>query len=192
MPRTAILFVDVTNEVLHEKGTLGGDLPKVAARLLEGVKNLVDWGRVHHVPLIWIRTAFRPGYVDATRSMRASASDLNGRLVDGTWGAELIEGVGRHSDDVVITKKRPSAFFGTELNFVLRGLGAEHLILAGTSTNWAIESTARDAESLDYSVTVPRDATGARMGDFHESALRSIATRYGVIRNVAEITASAP
>jgi len=121
--------------------------------------------------------------------MRASAADLNGRLVDGTWGAELIEGLGRRPEDVVITKKRPSAFFGTELHFILRGMGIDRLILAGTSTNWAIESTAREGESLDFQIVVPRDATGARMGAFHEPALRSIASRYAVISSVAEITA---
>jgi nicotinamidase-related amidase len=190
MTATAVLFVDVTNEVLHEKGTLGGDLPKVAHGLLDGVRRLVSWARTRDVPVIWIRTAFRPGYIDATRSMRASAADLNGRLVDGTWGAELVDGLGRRSDDIVITKKRPSAFFATELNFVLRGLGIERLILAGTSTNWAIESTARDADSLDFQVVIPRDATGARMGELHEPALRSIASRYGAITTVAEIVSA--
>jgi nicotinamidase-related amidase len=191
MEKTAIVLVDLTNEVLHEKGTLGGDLPKVARGLLDAVQRLVAWARTRDIPVIWLRTAFRPGYVDATRSMRATSAELAGRLVDGTWGAQLIDGLGRRDEDIVITKKRPSAFFGTELGFVLRGLGVERLILAGTSTNWAIESTARDAESLDFSVLVPRDATGARMGDFHEPALRSIATRYGSITTVAEITGSA-
>ena len=67
------------------------------------------------------------------------------------------------------------------------GAGVEQIVLAGTSTNWAIESTAREAESLDYKVHVPRDATGARMGDFHEAALRSMATRYATITTVQEI-----
>jgi len=36
-------------------------------------------------------------------------------------------------------------------------------------------------------VWVPRDATGARMGDFHEPALRSMATRYATITTVEDI-----
>lgn len=187
MERTAVILVDVTNEVLHEKGTLGGDLAKTATGVLQAVRQLVAWARARDLPVIWVRTAFRPGYVDATRSMRANAKELAGRLIDGTWGAQLVDGLGRMDDDVIITKKRPSAFFGTDLGFVLKALDVRTLILAGTSTNWAIESTARDAESHDLSVLVPRDATGARMGDFHEPALRSIATRYGQITTVAEI-----
>ena len=184
---TAVVLVDLTNEVLHEKGTLGGDLQKVARGLLDAARALVSWAHEHDVPVIWMRTAFRPGYLDASRAMRAAAADLNGRLVDGTWGAQLVDGLGRDDRDIVITKKRPSAFFGTELDFVLRAMGIDRIVLAGTSTIWAIESTARDADSLDYKVWVPRDATGARMGDFHEPALRSMATRYATITTVEDI-----
>lgn len=190
MTKTALLLVDLTNEVLHARGTLGGDLHKVAGPLLDAARRLVAWAHEHQLPVIWARTAFRPGYIDASRSMRASAAELAGRLVDGTWSAELVDGLGRQPDDIVITKKRPSAFFATDLYPVLRVLEVERLVLAGTSTNWAIESTAREAESLDYDVIVARDATGARMGDMHEPALRSIATRYGEIKTVDEIVAA--
>jgi biuret amidohydrolase len=192
MSRSALLLIDVQKEVLDPKGTLCGDLPKVAATLLDAVRQLVAWARRHDVPVVWIRMAFRPGYVDASRHVRAMAEEMAGRLVDGTWGAELVDGLGRLESDTVITKKRPSAFFSTDLNFVLRGLGAEQLIVAGTSTNWAVESTIRDAESLDYAVVVPREATGARMGDLHEAALRSIASRYGQIKPLTDVLAGPP
>lgn len=189
MPNTALLLIDVQKEVLDAKGTLCGDLPNVADALLNAVRDLVSWAREYRVPVVWIRMAFRPGYVDASRSVRASINEMGGRLVDGTWGAELVDGLGRLDDDIVITKKRPSAFFGTDLNFVLRGLDVERLIVAGTSTNWAVESTIRDAESLDYLVVVPREATGARMGHLHESALRSIASRYGDVKALKDVLA---
>ena len=189
MAKSALLLIDVQKEVLDPKGTLCGDLPKVAAALLDAVRQLVAWARQRDVPVVWIRMAFRPGYVDASRTVRESAMEMAGRLVDGTWGADFVDGLGRLDTDIVITKKRPSAFFGTDLNFVLRGLGVEQLIVAGTSTNWAVESTIRDAESLDYQVVVPREATGARMGDLHEAALRSIASRYGKITTLNEVLA---
>lgn len=192
MANTALLLIDVQKEVLDPKGTLCGDLPKVADRLLDAVRQLVSWARRHEVPVVWVRMAFRPGYVDASRSVRASAQEMAGRLVDGTWGAEIVDGLGRVDADVVVTKKRPSAFFGTDLHFVLKGLGVDRLIVAGTSTNWAVESTIRDADSLDYEVVVPREATGARMGDLHEAALRSIASRYAAIKSLQDVIAMAP
>ena len=187
MPRNALLVIDVQKEVLDPKGTLRGDLPRVADELLAAVRTLVDWAHGQEIPVIWIRMAFRPGYVDAPLSIRETAGDLAGRLVDGSWGADIVDGVGQRDDDIVITKKRPSAFFGTDLDWVLRGLGVERLIIAGTSTNWAVESTVRDADSLDYRVVIAREATGARMGDMHEPALQSMGTRFAQVVPVAEI-----
>ena len=63
----------------------------------------------------------------------------------------------------------------------------ERLIVVGTSTNWAVESTVRDADSLDYRVVIPREATGARMGDMHEPSLRTMGTRFAKVVSVADI-----
>ena len=187
MPTTALLLIDVTNEVLHPDGTLGGDLQSAAATLIPTIRRLVDWARARDTPVIWARTAFRASYIDASAAMRRTAATLNGRLLDGTWGTELVQAAGPTPEDIVIIKKRPSAFLGTELDYVLRGLAIARLIIAGTSTNWAVESTARDADARDYDVVVARDATAARMGQFHEDALRSIASRYGRIASVDDI-----
>ena len=189
MARDALLVIDTQKEVLHPKGTLRGDLPRVADGLLDAVRTLVDWARRQDVPIIWVRMAFRPGYVDAPLSVRETATDLAGRLIDGSWGAEIVDGIGRRDEDIVITKKRPSAFFGTDLDWVLRGLDVERIIVAGTSTNWAVESTVRDADSLDYRVVIAREATGARMGDLHEPSLLSMGTRFAKVVSVSEVVA---
>ena len=189
MTRDALVVVDTQKEVLHPEGTLRGDLPRVADGLLGAVRTLVDWARRQDIPIIWVRMAFRPGYVDAPLSVRETAADLAGRLIDGSWGAEIVDGVGRRDDDIVITKKRPSAFFGTDLDWVLRGLGVGRIIIAGTSTNWAVESTVRDADSLDYRVVIAREATGARMGAMHEPSLQSMGTRFAKVLPVSEVVA---
>ena len=189
MPRNALLVIDAQKEVLDPKGTLSGDLPKVADNVLAAIRTLVNWARGEDIPVIWIRMAFRPGYVDAPLSVRETAADLAGRLVDGSWGAEIVDDVGRRDDDIVITKKRPSAFSGTDLDWVLRGLDIERVIITGTSTNWAVESTVRDADSLDYRVVIAREATGARMGEMHEPSLLSMGTRFAKVIRVAEIVA---
>ena len=191
MLRDALLVIDVQKEVLDPKGTLGGDLPKVADELLAAVRTMVDWAHDQVVPVIWIRMAFRPGYIDAPLSMREAADDMAGRLVDGSWGANICDDVGQREDDFVITKKRPSAFFGTDLDWLLRGLGAERLIVIGTSTNWAVESTVRDADSLDYRVVIAREATGARMGDMHEPSLRTMGTRFAEVVSVSDVVSEA-
>lgn len=187
--RAALLLIDLQKEVLDPRGTLRGDLPNVADRLLDSVRSLIEWARSRELPVIWVRMAFRPGYVDAPLSVRETVSEMAGRLVDGSWGAEIVDELDRREHDIVITKKRPSAFFGTDLDFVLRGLAVEVLIVAGTSTNWAVESTVRDADSLDYRVVIPREATGARLGEMHEPSLRSMGTRFAKVSSLADVVA---
>ena len=186
MTKTALLLIDLQKEVLDPKGTLNEDLPRFLPRMLEATRELVSWARQRQLPVIWVRMGFRPGYVDASRSIRGSAMARAGLLLDGSWGAEIVDDVGRLDDDVVITKKRTSAFFQTDLDFVLRGLGVDRLVIGGTSTHWAVESTVRDAEALDYDVVVVSDATGSRQAEFHESSLRCISRRFGKVMTARE------
>src|SRR5690348_6298405 len=146
MPDTAVLLIDLQNETLHPEGKLAGDFPAKAEPLFAAVRQLTAWAHQRQIPVIWVRLAFRPGHFDAVRD---SMSRTRGTLLDGSWGAELFDGLGREPHDVVVTKKRPSGFFNTDLNIVLRGLGVDRLIVGGVSTNWAVESTVRDAHSYD-------------------------------------------
>jgi biuret amidohydrolase len=186
MTKTALLLIDLQKEVLDPKGTLNEDLPKFLPRLLEATRELVSWARQRQLPVIWVRMAFRPGYVDASRSIRGSPMARTGLLLEGSWGAEIVDDVGRQDSDIVITKKRTSAFFRTDLDFVLRGLAVDRLVIGGTSTHWAVESTVRDAEALDYEVVVASDATGSRQAEFHESSLRCISRRFGKVMPARE------
>jgi nicotinamidase-related amidase len=187
MSATAVLLIDLQNEVLHPEGKLAGDFPAQAGQLLDAVRALVGWARQRQYPVIWVRLAFRPGHFDAVRD---SMSREKGTLVDGSWGAEILDGLGREEKDVVITKKRPSAFFQTDLGIVLRGLGVERLIVGGVSTNWAGESTVRDGHSHDYEVVVVKEATGTPFAELHESSLRSMATVFAKVKSLAEVLAS--
>lgn len=52
MPKTALLLIDLQKEVLDPKGTLRGDLPKVASSLLDATRELLDWARTRQLPVI--------------------------------------------------------------------------------------------------------------------------------------------
>jgi nicotinamidase-related amidase len=92
---------------------------------------------------------------------------------------------------VVITKKRPSGFFDTDLRVVLRGLGIERIVVCGASTNWAVESTVRDGHSHDYEMIVARDAVATPFTDLHEPSLRSMGSVFARLATTDEIV-SAP
>lgn len=184
MARTAVVLVDIQNEVFHPDGVLAGDFPAQAAPMLDAVRRLVSWAHAGALPVIWLRLAFRPGHFDAVRD---SMSRKRGTFVDGTFGAQLLDGLGRAEGDVVITKKRPSGFFDTELAIVLRGLQVERLIVGGASTNWAVESTVRDGHSHDLEMIVVRDAVATPFTDLHEASLRSMSSVFATVVTLDEL-----
>jgi nicotinamidase-related amidase len=188
MTKTALLLVDLQNEFMHPDGALAGDFPARAEPLLDAVRRLVAWAHKGGRPVIWLRLAFRADHFDAVRD---SMSRRRGTLVDGSWGAELLDGLGRRDTDIVITKKRPSGFFDTDLRIVLRGLGIERLVVGGVSTNWAVESTVRDGHSHDLEMVVVREAVGTPYDDLHEPSLRSMASVFATVAALEDVIAEA-
>lgn len=75
------------------------------------------------------------------------------------WGGQFCEELEVEQDDVEIIKHRVSAFYGTDLELILRANAIEELILVGVATNNAVELTAREAHDRDFKVQVIEDAT---------------------------------
>jgi ureidoacrylate peracid hydrolase len=92
---------------------------------------------------------FRPG-IETTNPLREGSSDI-----------EFFDDIQPEKDDIVIVKRRFSAFFGTELDMILRSNEVDTLIIGGVATNVCCESTARDARIRDYRVLFLSDGTAA-------------------------------
>ena len=82
--------------------------------------------------------------------------------VPGTPGCAIIEALTPRDGEYRLVKNRFSAFMATELDFMLRRLGIDHLAVCGTQWPNCIRATVFDAISLGYGVTVIDDATSAQ------------------------------
>ena len=184
---TGVLVVDMQNETLDPEGRLAIDYPMEAEPLIAAVRRLVGWAHQRGLPVVWLRLAFRPGHADAALN---SMSRQLGTFVDGEWGAEILDGLGKAENDVVVTKRRPSGFFDTDLNIVLHGRGISRLLVAGISTHWAVESTVRDGHSRDYEMFVVREAVGSPFPEFHEPSLRAMASVFATVVGLEEVVGS--
>ena len=80
-------------------------------------------------------------------------------LVDGTPGAEIYRELAPAPGEHVIRKHRYSAFFGTDLEIILREWGVDTVIISGTTTENCCHATARDAMFRNYRVIFLSDAT---------------------------------
>jgi ureidoacrylate peracid hydrolase len=82
-------------------------------------------------------------------------------LVDGTKGVEIFPGLAPAPGEHIIKKHRYSAFFGTDLDIILREWGITTVIISGTTTENCCHATARDAMFNNYKVVFLSDATGS-------------------------------
>lgn len=95
--------------------------------------------------------------------------------------SELVPELERAASDIVVMKHQWGAFYGTELDLQLRRRGIRTLVLAGISTNFGVESTARDAYERGYDLLFVEDAMSGLSPGAHEFAVKTIFPRIGRI-----------
>jgi nicotinamidase-related amidase len=145
---TALLVMDVQRGVADRYGDTG-----VVDRAADAVGAARDAG----VPVIFVRVAFRPGHPEVSARNRrfAALRDAGGLLEDDSAIHPALAPLPR---DPIVTKRRVSAFAGSDLDVLLRALGIRSLVLCGISTSGVVLSTLRAAADLDFELTVLRDA----------------------------------
>ncbi len=71
-------------------------------------------------------------------------------------GNEIVSAIAPGPQDIVVRKKKPSGFFGTDLASYLTLLGCDSVVIIGTTTSGCVRATAVDAFSLNYRVVLGR------------------------------------
>jgi nicotinamidase-related amidase len=125
--------------------------------------------RGHRRPVIWIRQEFRPDLADAFPEMRAKGIRI---AIEGTSGCRIASDLQVDPADMIIVKKRYSAFYGTILDAVLADLKPDGVILAGTHTHACIRTTAIDAYQRDWDVVLAADCVDSYDREHHDVSLR--------------------
>ena len=130
----------------------------------------VRQARAAGVPVIYTRHQYRPGRADEGQRLSDLSGDLAamGGLAAGSWDAAVVDELGAGPDDLYIDKVRFDAFLWTSLDPLLRGLGAESLVVCGVVTNICVESTVRAAFMRDYRVTLLADGCAAQTPRLHD------------------------
>ncbi|MGE8318613.1 MAG: cysteine hydrolase family protein [Comamonas sp.] len=177
---TAVVALHYQNDVLHPDGRirvgLGADDPGRQG-VIEAAGRLLDGARRQGWPILHGRIAFRPDYADLARNMPIMRRTAEIAAVqEGGWGAEFFDALAPRASasEFVVTHKRISAFYGTELEYLLHLLGARRVIVAGVATHSTVESTVRDAADRGFEVAVAQDACAAADRAVHAASLESM------------------
>jgi biuret amidohydrolase len=159
LEKTAMIVVDLQNNFVQE-GALA-EIPRARA-MVPRLNRLLDVCRAHEIPVIYIHHVIRGGDIDAGRlADHHEVIRNNQAIIAGTPNVEIYEELRPHPGDLVVAKPRYSAFYGTDLEAILRSKGIDTLIISGTVTNVCCESTTRDAFSRDYKVIFLSDGNAA-------------------------------
>ena len=167
--RSALLVIDIQQEDFREMRE--DNLNDPAWDCIRNAKRVLDVFRAKKLPVIQIKEVHRPDMVDF------------GRELDGSEGIHCIED-SPYTDyakltypiqgEYLISKRRYSAFFGTDLEILLKGLHVDTLYLIGGLTDVCIHYTAVDAHQHDYHINVVTDAVAGSSTEAHHYALRAI------------------
>ena len=167
--RSALLVIDIQQEDFREMRE--DNLNDPAWDCIRNAKRVLDVFRAKKLPVIQIKEVPRPDMVDF------------GRELDGSEGIHCIED-SPYTDyakltypiqgEYLISKRRYSAFFGTDLEILLKGLHVDTLYLIGGLTDVCIHYTAVDAHQHDYHIKVVTDAVAGSSTEAHHYALRAI------------------
>ncbi len=109
-------------------------------------------------------------------------------IVRGTWGAEIVESLRPGEGDLIVEKPRFSAFFGTNLDTILKTHNLKYLFFTGCATNICIEASIRDAANLGYFPILISDASVNNGPSFtQESTLFNVKLCFGWVTDTENL-----
>ncbi|QRX95015.1 cysteine hydrolase family protein [Streptomyces noursei] len=147
---TALLVMDVQQAIVDIADDGSGYLPRL--------RKAIEGARAANIPVIYVVIALRPGFPEVGAHNRALAAIAQaGLYVEGAPGTEIHPDVAPQPGDIVVTKKRASAFSGSDLDMVLRARGTDSLVLTGIATSAVVLYTLCQANDLDFNLTVLSD-----------------------------------
>ncbi len=179
--KAALLVIDVQHDFIDEGAPVycvGG------IEMLPRVRRLIDACKDADIPVVWTQEVHRPSRIDMGRELDGDEPD---HCLIGSPGVEIREEVAPGPDDLVVQKPRYNAFMGTDLEYVLNGLGVlphDTLILCGDATNVCVHYTGAAAHQRDYRIKVVEDCCAGSSLEAHEAAL----TQLDYLQNGARIS----
>ena len=132
------------------------------------VAKAIAFARSQSIPVFYVTVSFRPGMPEVSMNNKVfSASKERMGSVKMEDALKIDNAVAPMPDEIIIAKRRLSAFTGSDLEVVLRAQGIQHLILTGVATSGVVLSTLREAADKDYLITVLSDCCTDRDREVH-------------------------
>ena len=176
---TALLVMDVQNAIV---GML-----EDKEKLINPLRQTIKEAHQHEIPVIYITVGFRKGYPEISPNNKSFDPIKNSdRNFDTIEAQAVYDEVAPQSGDIVVKKRRVSAFTGSDLEVVLRSQQINHLVLAGIATSGVVLSTVREAADKDYRLTVLSNCCADRDEEVHRVLINKIFSRQADVMSAGE------
>jgi nicotinamidase-related amidase len=179
MDATVLLVMDVQRGIVERFADDPGYLQRLSAAITAA--------RAAAIPVVYVTIGFRAGYPEiSSRNATFAAVAASGGFAAGSPATEVHPAVAPQPGDLLVTKRRVSAFTGSDLQVVLRSLGAGTLVLTGIATSGVVLSTLRQAADLDYRLVVLSDGCLDADPEVHRVLTEKVFPRQAAVRTVAQ------
>lgn len=194
--RSVIVSVDMHRGHLEDDP----DCPCPAPRAREIVAPIDAFHRAARaagIRIIHVRSVLRRGGVDDIAGIPSAwrrvfplhvgpIPNADAHAIEGSRWTELVTEVAE-DDLMVSSKKRLSAFYPTDLDFLLRNLGARTVVFDGGFADCCVLNSAFDAANHDYRVVVLRDLVRGTDPEMEDAALKMVSLHLGLVVDSADL-----
>jgi nicotinamidase-related amidase len=160
--KPAIIVVDMLKDNL--KGSPRNPYFQEGRTIIPNLQRLLEESRKRGLPIIFACDSFLEGDFIFRGKMKIHS-------LRGTKGAEVVDDLKPRPTDMILPKRRFSAFFKTDLDQTLRTLGIDTIIVTGMTTEVCVLMTVMDGLCHDFSAILLEDCSASRNKEFHQGCL---------------------
>ncbi len=197
---SALVIVDMQNDFVHADGGFAHrarehpeakiDMPFLMSTIPH-VKRLAEAFRRAGRPVVYVIQVLRPDYADAAfpywRATKGSTSGNRTFIVEGSWGAQIVDELKPEHGDHVVIKKGFGGFANTPLDTILRNLGVNTCVMVGVTTCVCVSTTIREGIEYNYRMIIVSDAVAEVHRDTHDAELKTMARMFADVKSSDEM-----
>jgi nicotinamidase-related amidase len=178
---TALLAMDFQTLIVDGYATDTELLLSRTARLLKAA-------RATGIMIVYVVVGFRPGYPEVSaRNKSFRTIKETGRFAASDASVAIHPALAPMAGETIVTKHRVGAFFGTDLEMILRANGIDTLLLTGVATSGVVLSTVRYAADSDYRLFVVKDCCSDNDAEVHRVLTEKVFPRQAIVTSADEI-----
>jgi len=151
------------------------------------IERLMHIAREVDIPIFYTQSERRPDMVDSGIQVGKSHRGHEKTSQEGTHATQTVAPLKPRPQDILIGKRKPSAFFGTLFMSQLNFLDVDTLIMTGCTSSGCLRATSVDAYSYNFKVIIPEETAFDRFEASHAMSMFDLNCKYADVIPTDEV-----